>query len=128
MVAQMKRYSAVVERDGRYWMVTVPEIDRVTQARNLNEVDEMARDLIALIEDIPSDSFEITQEIRLPASIANHVERSRALREQELRVRAEAAAEIREAAREMAALRMTLHDIGKSLGVSYQRASQLVNS
>lgn len=127
MVAQVKRYSAVVERDGRYWMVTVPEINRATQARNLAEVDEMARDLVALMENIPADSFELDQDIRLPSSIVSHVERSRALREQELQVRAEAAAEIRQAAREMAAMRMTLHDIGKSLGVSYQRASQLVN-
>jgi len=33
-----------VERDEKHWMLYVPEIDRVTQARNLREVEPMARD------------------------------------------------------------------------------------
>lgn len=126
VVAQVKQYTAVAERDGRYWMVTVPELDRVTQARNLAEVDEMARDLISLMEDVPADSFEIKPVIKLPGQVQKHVNRARELRQKELQIRAESASEIRIAARTMAETGMQLKDIGKSLGVSYQRASQLL--
>lgn len=126
MVAKVKRYTAVVERDGRYWMVTVPEIDRTTQARNLSEIEEMARDLVSVMEDVPANSFELVLDIRLPDEILKHITRARDLQQTERQIRSEAASEIRIAAREMADMRMTLQDIGKSLGVSYQRASQLL--
>ena len=42
-----------VTRDGRFWLIHVPEIDRFTQARNLREVDEMVVDLISVIIDQP---------------------------------------------------------------------------
>jgi hypothetical protein len=45
LVAPMSTYTALVSRDGRFWHIEVPEINRVTQARNINEVDDMARDL-----------------------------------------------------------------------------------
>ena len=52
-----KTYRAVVTRDGGFWSVRVPEISRTTQARTLAEIEPMARDLIAVMEDIPADSF-----------------------------------------------------------------------
>jgi hypothetical protein len=36
-------------RDGRFWLIHVPEIDRHTQARHLREIDTMARDLVAVM-------------------------------------------------------------------------------
>ena len=55
----MKTYHAEVDRDGSVWRVRVPEVQRTTQARNLREVEPMARDLIAIMDEIPADSFTL---------------------------------------------------------------------
>lgn len=49
----MRQYDIEVTRDGRWWMVHVPEIDQLTQAHHRGEVEEMARDLIAVSTDTP---------------------------------------------------------------------------
>jgi hypothetical protein len=41
-------YDVEVTHDGRWWMIRVPEIDQVAQARHAGEVEVMARDLIAV--------------------------------------------------------------------------------
>lgn len=46
-------------RDGQFWLIRVPEVDRATQARHLREVEAMARDLIAIMEDVAPDSFAL---------------------------------------------------------------------
>lgn len=60
----MKQYEVVVERDGKYWLVTIPAVRRVTQARSLHEVDAMARDLIAIMDEVAPDSFDISLTVR----------------------------------------------------------------
>lgn len=55
----MTVYRAQVSRDGGYWLVHVPEIDKYTQARTLDEAEPMARDLLALWLEVPPASFEV---------------------------------------------------------------------
>jgi hypothetical protein len=40
-----------------------PEVQRTTQARTLREVEPMARDLIAIMEDVPADSFTLFMDV-----------------------------------------------------------------
>jgi hypothetical protein len=47
----MREYKIEVERDGRWWMIRVPEIDQLTQARRISEIEDMARSLIAISTD-----------------------------------------------------------------------------
>jgi hypothetical protein len=42
-----------VTRDDRWWMIHVPEIDRLTQARHRGEIEEMALEYIAVDTGIP---------------------------------------------------------------------------
>jgi hypothetical protein len=51
-------YTYNVTRDGRFWLIHVPELDRFTQARNLREVDEMVVDLISVVTEQPTTSFD----------------------------------------------------------------------
>ena len=44
-------YTAICERVGRWWEITVPELDEVTQARTLDEVPATVADLVALMTD-----------------------------------------------------------------------------
>jgi hypothetical protein len=127
-MVEMKTYHANVSRDGRFWLVHIPEIDQYTQARNLTEVEPMARDLIALWLEIPADSFDIAVHVELPKAVQRHLELAAKYAADSARAQARAARERRIAARELKAKGLTVRDIGAALGVSHQRAQQLVSA
>ena len=121
----MSTYTALVSRDGKFWHVEVPEIDRVTQARNISEVDDMARDLIAIMAGVEPDSFELDVRIQLPDSVRAHLSEVERARGAETEARSHAAAELRAAAAELKNAGLSVRELGAVLGISYQRASQL---
>jgi hypothetical protein len=127
MVAKLKTYHAYVDRDGSVWRVRVPEVQRTTQARNLREVEAMARDLIAIMDDIPAESFGLDVTVTLPAEVQEELDRSAALRQEAARSQAAAAAAARRAARRLRDQGLPLQDVGQALGVSFQRAKQLID-
>jgi hypothetical protein len=129
-VSARPRYTANVTREGRWWMVAVPQIDALTQARRLGEAGTMARELIALVLEVEPDSFDVTVEI---VSVAGVDVRDR-LAEIE-RERTEAAdlerrlaQHTRSLARDLAERDVPQRDIGAILGVSHQPAQQLLAS
>lgn len=124
----MKHYTARVTLDGRFWLIHVPALDRATQARHLREVELMTRDLIAVMLEVEPDSFSVDIDIAVPESTAMHLRRAEELRAVEAEARAGAAAEVRAAALELKQSGVPLRDIGKLLGVSFQRAGQLTKS
>jgi hypothetical protein len=119
-------YTARVERGEQFWLVTVPEIGRTTQARTLREVEPMARDLIAVMEQVMPDSFHLVTDVVFPESPKMHWERAAHLRKAAAATQLQAAAEARAAARELAAMGLTVRDIGTVIGVSFQRAQQML--
>jgi hypothetical protein len=123
----MKTYRAEIERDGRFWRVRVPDIDRSTQARSLSEAEAMVRDLVAIMTDVPQNSFAVDMKIILPEDVQLELEQSQVLREQAKQTQAEAARLARDAAHRLHTLGLSLRDIGKALGVTFQRAKQLVD-
>jgi hypothetical protein len=54
-------YTALCEREGGWWVITVPELEsgNVTQARSLDEVPEMVADLVATMTGADPASVEI---------------------------------------------------------------------
>jgi hypothetical protein len=126
-VAELKTYHAEVDRDGKLWRVRVPEVARTTQARTLREAESMARDLVAIMDDIPADSFGLDMTIILPAEVRAELDRSAELREQAARSQAQAAQLARRAARRLRDQGLPLQDVGTALGVSFQRAKQLID-
>jgi hypothetical protein len=126
-VAQLRTYHAQVDRDGAVWRIRVPEVRRTTQARSLREVRAMARDLIAIMDDIPADSFDLDITITLPADVETELARSAELREAAATSQAQAAQATRRAARRLRDQGLALRDVGDALGVSAQRAKQLVD-
>ena len=75
-MAKLRTYHAEVDRDGKAWRVRVPEVARTTQARTLREVESMARDLIAIMDNIPADSFDLDVALTLPADVQAELDRS----------------------------------------------------
>lgn len=112
-------------------MVHVPELDQLTQARRIGEVEEMARSLIAIstgtrVSDIAIDIVSVNvPAVGDIASVANNV---RQLRTRARDSEAEAAAATIKYSRQMADAGIPVRDIAQLLGISPQRVSQLVNS
>jgi len=126
-VAELKTYRAEVDRDGKVWRIRVPEVARTTQARTLREVEPMVRDLIAIMDNIPAGSFGVDVILTLPADVQAELDRSAELRDQAARSQAQAAQLARRAARRLRDQGLPLQDVGKALGVSFQRAKQLID-
>ena len=124
----MNTYTARAERDeGGWWVVTVPELDGVfTQSRRLDRVEDLARDAIALWLEVPSTSFNVELKAAVP-ELDEQIAEVDSLRREAERLREQAAAGSRELARELSARGLTVRDIGQVLGVSYQRAAQLLD-
>lgn len=121
-------YEVQVVRGERYWLVHVPAIERTTQARTLREVQVMARDLVSVMTGVESESVELDVTIELPADVREHLQRVRALRDEAAAAQSLAAAELRAAARDLRDLGMPIRDVGAALGVSHQRAHQLMSA
>lgn len=121
----MSNYDVLVQPDGRYWYVQVPAIERSTQAKGLDDTEPMAKDLITVMNDDDNPELKVT--FVLPKQAKQHVTEMFRQREIAKKANAQAAAESRLAARALRNEGLTYRQIGALLGVSYQRAFQLVN-
>jgi hypothetical protein len=126
-VAAVKTYTAVCERVGGWWEITVPELDgRTTQTKRLDQVDQAVRSLVSLMVDVPAASFDVVVQPNLPDSTSEEVRRARELRSEADRMADAASRATREAARGLAGLGLTVRDIGATLRITPQRVSQLL--
>jgi uncharacterized protein YggE len=126
----MHEYKVEVERDGRWWIIHVPEIDQLTQARRIDEIEDMARSLIAISTDVPAE--DITMQIRITVppygDVGAAAERVRALRKQAAEAEERAAHEVADYVRRLTKAGIPVRDTAELLGVSPQRVSQLANA
>jgi DNA-directed RNA polymerase specialized sigma24 family protein len=116
MVAMRQIYRVEIERGrtGRWWLIDVPEVPAAhSQARRLDQAEDVARDLIALLTDADPGSFDVNIRVELPAEVRADLDRAEELRQ--------------DAARSQHDDGLPLRDIGKLLHVSHQRAHQLVD-
>ncbi len=120
-------YTALAERSGGWWAITVPELRGVfSQARRLSQVEPVARDAIALFLGVPADSFDIhVREVVDPIADALVADALQARREAADHQRI-AAQKSREAARTLDRMGLPQRDIGLLLHVSHQRVAQLL--
>jgi len=125
-VRAVDSYTAVAERAGGWWAVRVREQPGVfTQAKRLEQVESMVRDALAALLAVDPGSFDVEVVEVLPDAVAEDVRQARQAREQAGRAQADADAAMRRAAARLARSGLTVRDIGRILGVSPQRVSQL---
>jgi predicted RNase H-like HicB family nuclease len=124
----MSTYTARAERDeGGWWAVSVAELPGVfTQARRLDQVEELVRDAIALWLETPTRSVDVSVEASVP-DLDREIEEVALARRRAEELREEASARSRQLASELARRGFTVRDIGQVLGVSHQRAAQLLD-
>ena len=55
----MRMFRVSVEFEDGWWMIYIPEIDGITQARTVGEIEEMAESYIVVDQGLGRDQFEI---------------------------------------------------------------------
>ena len=129
----MHQYKVEITREGRWWMVHIPEIDGLTQARRLSEAETMAREYIALDQNLPYDDIKVETasvrtgdpEIREILEMAREIRSKRAHAQQ---LEQEALSDAQQFAHWLTTYGVPVRDIAELLDVSPQRVSQLANS
>lgn len=126
----MRQYQANVTREGKWWMVRIPEITGLTQARRLSEAELMARELVAVSLGVSLAEVAVTVEVTSIGGITDLRERLARIADERRRaaeLERQATREAVELARALVDLDVPLRDVGTVLGVSHQRAHQLVS-
>lgn len=121
-------YEVITWREEGWWVIDIPALGVATQARRLDQVEAMARDVIATWCEVETDSFDVEVNPRFGPELTERLATLRAEREQAERAQASATGQARELARSLHDEGFTVRDIGQMLGVSYQRAQQLIQS
>ncbi len=122
-------YTVLAEPSGSWWAITIAELRGVfTQARRLENVEHMARDAIALLLDVPADSFDIDIRQVLDPEVAQAVDEAISARSEAADRRRVAALKSREAVRLLDQRGLPQRDIGRILHLSHQRVAQILAS
>lgn len=125
-MSDRKTYRATAERDGRFWYLSIDELDAATQARRLDQAEEMVRDLISIKLGVPPDSFDVAIEPKIEGRLGDQVRRAKRAKTEASARQAIASLSLRIAAEDLEKADLTVRDIGVILGVSHQRVAQLL--
>lgn len=88
----------------------------------------MARDLVACMANVDVHTVDIDITVELPEGVRHSLEHAHRARAAEEQSRAEANRSFQDAARQLRDGGLTVREIGTLLGVSYQRAHQLLSA
>jgi hypothetical protein len=129
----MHNYKIEIQREGKWWMVYIPDIEGVTQARRLTEASAMAREYIALDQNIPVDDIKIeTASIRMQqpefAELLEKATDIRTRREDIHKLEAQVQQDTYQFCHWLVTYGVPVRDIAELLDISPQRVSQLANS
>jgi hypothetical protein len=127
--AYVNGYKIEVTREGRWWMIYIPDVGGLTQARRLSEVDYMARDYIALVTHTPIEKIVVHRVSVDVPPLGNVATKARSItndREYAAKAAAAAQAEAARYAKELVAANVPVRDVAELLELSFQRVSQLV--
>jgi len=121
-----RSYRVTAFREGRWWLLRVPDFDVVTQTRRLARAEQTARDLIATWLEADPETFDVEV---VPALGDENLDRmvSKAVeaRTTATRYSSRAAALTDEAVHRLLATGVPMRDVGAMLGISHQRVAQL---
>jgi len=122
----MKSVTANVTRAGDWWAIEVPEVPGVyTQAKRLDQVDEIVRDAVSLMTDIPPNDIAVHVEAFLPAELRAELDHAHALVHTYSKAQEEAGAIMRRLVVQLRDDGLSVRDVGEILDISPQRVSQL---
>ncbi|MGP9725169.1 hypothetical protein ACT3SZ_14250 [Corynebacterium sp. AOP40-9SA-29] len=119
---------ATVERDGRWWVIRVPEYDISGQAARLSEAESVAREITSLWLGIEEEDVVVSLTQRVPDDVTLALrqaeEEGRAARE----LAAHAASVKAAAVRRLLQTGMHQNEAAELIGVSRQRIAQIARA
>jgi hypothetical protein len=122
-------YHVEASRAGRWWALQCVEHPAAfSQVTRLEKAEAMAREAIAFVADEDPSTFEVEVVPMLPTEYATQLASAAEARQLAQEANSAAAAHSREAARALARAGLSVRDIGTVMGVSHQRAAQLLAS
>ncbi|WP_158370866.1 hypothetical protein [Cellulosimicrobium cellulans] len=123
----MTRYTVTAERGRRWWVLQcVEHPGAISEVARLDQARDAMREVIAFVAQVDPVEVEIDLRPTVPDEVGAHVRTAARLREEAHRANREAAAESRAAARVLREAGLSVRDVGTVLGVSHQRAHQLL--
>ncbi|MFT4299348.1 MAG: hypothetical protein QM597_06935 [Aeromicrobium sp.] len=126
-MAMMHHFTSTATREGRWWVVQCDQHPgALSQVARLDQAAEYQREAISFVTDLPEDQITVKVIPRIGDDIARTVDQAQRDRAEAERLAQAASENLRRAARELHAQGLSLRDIGVVLGVSFQRAGQLV--
>lgn len=122
-------YTVRAERDGRWWVLTVPDVPGAfSQVARLGQAAGAAAEAISFVSGAAKDTFDVDVATNLDPMLLAEVEAARlAVEDAEMRQRAAATAS-RLAARRLLDAGLSGRDASTVMGVSPQRLSQLTKA
>jgi DNA-directed RNA polymerase specialized sigma24 family protein len=121
-------YLVRAERSGNWWAIEAPEVDGAfSQAKRIDQIEDMAREVVALMLNVPEDSFDLKLDVAIPAewdALAKLNRKAQIVAEVAQRV---ASSHARDTVQQLQAAGLPLRDIGSIMGISAQRVSQLLH-
>ncbi|RFA10565.1 hypothetical protein B7R54_16140 [Subtercola boreus] len=125
---EVRAFTVVAAREGRWWIITVPELDAVTQARHAREIEDMATGLISALLDIEEESISVAVTLELPERVAAVWGEASALHDRALADERRSSALRRQVVRELlTSSGLSQRDTARLLGLSSQRVQQLAH-
>jgi len=122
-------YRLNVYRDDRWWMVYVPQLNELTQADHLGEVEHMGRSLIGIWLNIEPDSFDVDIHIAPPPSVKACLDQAQQADQVARNATAVAAMSRRQAVRQLREVYgLSVKETARLLGLSRGRIYQLLDS
>lgn len=122
-------YDVEVTRDGRWWMISIPALDGLTQTRRLADAEAEAIDFIAVDTDVAKSTVSVNVRVRVDNVDATAASATvRDLKQKADHYEREASERTRRLACDLADKEIPYRDIGAILGISSQRAHQLVET
>lgn len=122
----MSSYRATVHREGDWWVIDVDGIG-VTQAKRLDKVEHMARDLVASLRDVPVDDVAVSIRFDLAPDVQRLVAAAKAAADTARDAQRRATELAQEAFTRLQGEHWSMRDIAQVTGVSFQRVHQVLN-
>ena len=121
-------YTATAERSGKWWALSVPEIPGLhTQVRRLDVASATVREAIAVMLDVPEDSFDVGILPAFDTNVSAVLDNLDLARDEARLAEKRLTAATRQTVRVLTTQEgLTVRDAGVVMGVSFQRVSQVM--
>ena len=124
-MAPVNRFRVTARREGDWWVIDVDGVG-ATQAKRLDKVEHMARDLVAAMHEVDYDDVRVDVRYELPVAAVEALAEAKAAAEVARQLAKIAADSGRHAAAVLHREGLSLRDTAHLLGVSFQRVHQLL--